>query len=282
MSDEIICAITYLPFEPNMGGYFVGRRGLLVVKRERKMRMFESKATLKRIYSEWQSRLPSQGLDLTNFSPPLLLNIPDDYRADANNCLVFGQETFGWSWTKQLRQEYPKYEADYEFNDLGTLADFSKNNDSIDALLWGYEQFDFASKQPRTATSPFWTAFREVKSWGFDNVIWSNLGKCDFQGGSLLQLDAESQGRFFSSQAPLITGEFDALVPKAAVFFTGPNYDKFLDVTFPGIVFEPISDGIVRLDHVSLPQKTFRTYHPSYLRRSDKWDVLVQIRSLMR
>jgi hypothetical protein len=244
--------------------------------------MSNPQTKLAEIYQSWKASLPSQGFDLSSFSPPLLLSVPHDYRTEGNNLIVFGQETFGWSWTKQLRQEYPNYKEDYEFKDLESLSDFSHNEDSIEALTWGYEQFDFASKQPRTATAPFWAAFRDLKTWGFDNVLWSNLAKCDFQGGSILQLDQESQKRFFQSQTALISGELESLAPKAIVFFTGPNYDRFLEATFPGISLERKSDSIVQLKHALLPPKTFRTYHPAYLRRSGNWDVLSQLRSLTK
>jgi hypothetical protein len=211
----------------------------------------------------------------------LLLCAPASYSRAATNTLVVGQETYGWSWTKNLRKDFPLYDKDYDFRDLESLADFFKNDDSVDALQWGYDQFDFANRQPRTASSPFWTAFRDIQKRCSGSVMWTNLSKCDFEGGSVLQLQEPHLKDFISIQAQLILGELEALKPQNVIFFTGPDYDHLLEMVFPRAKLEVASGQVLQVSHESLPTNSFRTYHPAYLRRSRQWGVLDDLLSLL-
>jgi hypothetical protein len=240
-----------------------------------------SQTMLQSSYEHWKRDFRETRLDLRRFSPPLLLNASDVYDPDKRNAIVFGQETFGWSWTRKLTEEFPGYEKEYRFNDQNSLFDFFNNDDAVDALCWGYKEFDFASKQPSTARSPFWRAFREITTWGFDDVMWSNLAKCDYEGGKVLQLDEDLRKAFFNAQAGLLHSELGILKPKSAIFFTGPNYDPFLKICFPGISFVSAGEMVDRLSHPSLPKGSFRTYHPSYLQQSGNWRVIEGLRSLV-
>ena len=55
-------------------------------------------------------------------------------------------------------------------------------------------------------------------------------------------------------------------------FINGPNFDHRIKSTFENVDFIEV-DGfstreLSQLKHNSLPEFTFRTYHPNYLRRS--------------
>ena len=241
--------------------------------------MTETRDRLKEAYEEWKAKMKSDA-HLARLSPPLLLSTPLSYSNEAKNAVVFGQETLGWSWSKGLRQKYPLYKNDYPFNDLGSCADFINNSDCVDALQWGYEQFNFAENQRRNYNSPFWAAFREVQKWGFENVIWTNLSKCDYDSGSVLKLDRARLQKFIADQVGLVESELHVLKPECSIFFTGPNYDHLLKLLFPGVIMESVSDSILHLAHTSLPKKSFRTYHPAYLRRSGQWSLLEKVRIL--
>jgi hypothetical protein len=43
------------------------------------------------------------------------------------------------------------------------------------------------------------------------------------------------------------------------------------------VTFAAVSPGIARLEHDGLPRRSFRTYHPGYLRRARKWGALDEI-----
>src|SRR5260370_12579898 len=49
--------------------------------------------------------------------------------------------------------------------------------------------------------------FREITTWGLDDVMWSNLAKCDYEGGTVFQLDEDLRKAFFNAQAGLLHSE---------------------------------------------------------------------------
>jgi hypothetical protein len=231
-------------------------------------------------YENWKKDFDRAALVCDDFSPPLLLNVPRRVAETKTPTIVFGQETFGWSWNSDLTKEYPNYTHEYKFQDQNSLNDFLSRDDAIEALCWGYEQFDFGKRHP--VNSPFWRAFRSLNT--DENVLWSNVVKCDYQGSSILQLDQPNRDHFLDQQTRLIRGEMEILEPKAAIFFTGPYYDFVLQKLYPGVSFAPALDEdtkIARLSHPKLPSNSFRTYHPSYLSRSGKWKYVDIIKSLI-
>lgn len=231
-------------------------------------------------YENWKKDFDRAALTCDDFSPPLLLNVPRRFAETKTPTVVFGQETFGWSWNGDLTKEYPNYTREYKFQDQNSLNDFLSRDDAIEALCWGYEQFDFGKRHP--VNSPFWRAFRSLNT--DENLLWSNVVKCDYQGGSILQLDHSNRDHFLDQQSRLIQGEMEILRPKAAIFFTGPYYDFVLQKLYPGVSFAPaLGDDtkIARLSHAKLPSNSFRTYHPSYLSRSGNWKYVDSIKSLI-
>ncbi len=56
------------------------------------------------------------------------------------------------------------------------------------------------------------------------------------------------------------------------VFMTGPNYDSDLQSAFPGSKLKEIPGEdarfLARVEGNSLPENSFRTYHPNYLVKS--------------
>lgn len=244
------------------------------------LRTSELQARLFRNYERWKGNFDPGPLVCRDFSPPLLLGVPNSFTSTKLPTVVFGQETYGWSWNRTLRTEYPAYPYEYMFRDQNTLEDFFTNEDAIEALCWGYEQFDFGMTQ--SIRSPFWRAFRSLNTAG--NVLWSNVVKCDYQGGSILQLEPPLRDYFLKQQQQLIREELEALTPKAVIFFTGPNYDFILREIFPGLSFNSAFGEdikISKLSHEKLPPRTFRTYHPNYLSRSGNWNHVERIASLI-
>jgi hypothetical protein len=239
---------------------------------------------LKAVYSKWKTHvhLEEEALQL---SPPLLLSVPQAYTVAKRRIILSGQETYGWKWGHDLRTLYPEYETEYPFKDICTMKDFVTNEDSIEALCWGYREFDFSSKQPRTRGSPLWQAFREVQGWEDAGLIWTNLARCDYQGGSVLNAPEELMADLSRLQYRLMAEELAILQPHVCLFLTGPRYDNFLAEVFPECQLTSVGDSpvreLARISHPSLPRSSFRTYHPKYLRLRKRWHILTQLSAIV-
>jgi len=234
-------------------------------------------------YQRFKEDFNSEGLKLEDFSPPLLLNVTDDYCRAKMRFVVYGQETTGWDWTNHLQEQYPKYPNNWRFQNQRTFADFLANNDAIESLCWGYEQFAFAQYQPKNHNSPFWQAFREIQQWPGAGVMWSNLVRVDYRGGSIFSADQFAREAILRQQCAVMLNELQALNPDVCIFLTGPDYDRVLEIVFLKLDYErkdaaPVRE-FARLVHAALPRHSYRTYHPSHLRQSGKWSYLNVMRT---
>jgi hypothetical protein len=249
------------------------------------MNMEETQRRLQGAYADWKRSLHFDGDVAAQLSPPLLISVPSTYINAKNRILFFGQETFGWKWTRDLRVQYPDYPADYSFNNIFTMHDFLTNDDAVEALCWGCCEFNFAKYQPENWSSPFWKGFVEVQAWPNTGIIWNNLSRCDYQGGSVLNAPEVLRTRLLECQSELVAKELEILQPHVCLFFTGPDYDDLLSEVFPKCERTEAVEGIsvrelARIRHPCLPAGSFRTYHPRYLRQSGRWDFLSQLRRL--
>ena len=244
---------------------------------------------LQEAYADWKRSLQFAEDDAAQYaaqlSPPLLLSVPPGYTEADRRILFFGQETFGWEWTRKLREDYPQYQVDYPYTDVSTLQDFLANDDSVEALCWAYREFKFAEYQPTNRWSPFWKAFKEVQRWRGVGLIWNNLSRCDFQGGSVLSAPKALQTYLAECQRGLVAKELEILRPHVCLFFTGPGYDNLLSGVFPECSFTLVVKDIpvrqlARIGHPRLPANSFRTYHPSYLSRGRHWDFIKHLSKL--
>lgn len=104
--------------------------------------------------------------------------------------------------------------------------------------------------------------------------LWNNLIKLD---ENKRRLSPEIEDIVFAL-FNVIPGEIEILSPDMVVFFIGPRYEKRLMKIFPNLSFERVasipSEAIWRCLHPQLPQRSFWTYHPRYLRMSRKWWVI--------
>jgi hypothetical protein len=238
-------------------------------------------------YSEWKQGLDLNDLPLERMSPPILLQVTDRYCDADIRIIVFGQETHGWTWDRNLTNDYPLYPQNWDYPNQINLRDFLSQETSIEALCWEYEQFAFAKHQPVSWRSPFWQAFRAIESWDNAGVMWSNVFRVDYEGGSILNANEAHRKSLLEQQADVLRREIEILKPHACIFLTGPHYDSILEYIFPEIQHEvvaPVGDAwqLAKLMHPSLPKQAYRTYHPAYLRRSTKWGYLDYVRAQIR
>jgi hypothetical protein len=227
----------------------------------------------------------------SSLSAPLLLNITEEYCRAERRVLLIGQETLGWHWNSDLQINYPRYPHAWKFGDIRSCTDFLANPDSIEALCWGYREFQFAAYQPGTSRSPFWQAFREVRKWPGAGVMWGNIVRMDYsppisEGVSLAILKAPESLRdsVISQQANLVADELAILEPHICLFFSGPYYDGFIRSVWPACAFLACNEAparqLAKVVDDALPAASFRTYHPKYLRQGDHWPYIETIRKL--
>jgi hypothetical protein len=225
-------------------------------------------------------------------SAPLLLHIFDEWLQSRNRVLVVGQETFSWGLDSYYHGRPGRACLNCPFEPVTTFAKWRELPDGTGtkALLHAYEIFDFAKTQPLTSRSPFWRAFRELmeKIEGRNSrraIMWSNLFRVDWNGGSVLKAEEQFRHMISSAQRYLLRDEIAILQPGSVVFVTGPKYDFELKAEFEGVDFQQVDSSptrrLARLVHPQLPRTSFRTYHPSYLQRSKKWDVIGEIARLI-
>lgn len=236
---------------------------------------------LKSVYSEF-FRVPKlRGALAEKCSAPLLLSVKPSWEKSNIRLLVVGQETTGWGF-----KQGPLY--NWQYPPIFSYQDFLACDRGVEALMYGYREFNFAARQPENYSSPFWRAFRELGTSLGAESLWSNLFLCSVEQGSVIHNCSQYElQELLQSQKGLLQKEIQVLKPNAIVFFTGPNYDFALKAEFEQAVFEPIDDDRAgkfdRVLHERLPDKCFRTYHPAYLHRSpDRWKWLGELVHLVR
>lgn len=238
--------------------------------------------TLNTLYEKFKCEV-SLPVDLAaRASPPLLLSVSDTWVDAQRRVLVVGQETLGWEWYPG--NYYPNLQAPIE-----NFADFQKTHNGVEALTAGYRDFEFARKQSENYNSPFWRAYRSIRTAlgeevdGPDTaVLWTNLFRMSVDNGSVYE-NANAEEALFLREASseLLLAEIEALAPTSIIFFTGPNYNTHLYAMLPGVElmgFEQYEmEKTSMLSHPKLPVLSFRTYHPAYLSRSKQWGIIAEI-----
>jgi hypothetical protein len=183
---------------------------------------------------------------------PLLLKIDEKY-ANANfKIMIFGQETNYWYSEENEGEFYAKIKPIFDL-----YKDFflSKDCYSYGGQFWnGVSKFvQLAEKKINEEVGLVW-----------NNVI--KVGKCG--KGTPLKSIQEIQFKHFN----IIQEEIKILKPDLLVFFSGPNYDCYIEKSFEKL--EKISiNGFLERQLCELKLSSFvpafRTYHSNYLWRND-------------
>ena len=209
---------------------------------------------------------------LHRLSCPFLLHVENSLWDDSEyRILLVGQEPFGWD--------------DGEGGVLQTMLDFLARPDSVHAMQKVYEGFNFGATY---TVSPFWQAYREARRAAEADkpyaVMWSNLYRCCYDGGSVFKAGLAERQLLLEMSREIFVEELKILQPRAVIFATGPAYDETIEKIYPGTTFTGFSlkqnnqRQLARVVHQDLSQgKSYRVYHPNYLRRTDKWDLFRQI-----
>lgn len=182
-------------------------------------------------------------------SNPLLINIDEDkFYASDIKLMIFGQETNSW------------------------YGDFNSN---IKFSLEKYSEF-FNSDKYYSYGGQFWNGVKKFKKkleekYPQKNIylIWNNLckiGNSQRNTNTAAKYILEIENKHFS----IINEEIKIINPDIILFFTGPNYDCFIDNIFLNIQKIEVNGfnyrQLIKLDFGE-KQNIFRTYHPNYLWR---------------
>ena len=243
---------------------------------------------LEALYATWKAALQFTKEECGNLSPPLLLHVTEDYCQAVRRILLLGQETKGWEWDRTLQDKtkHPTwtYPHSWQFQEISSCSDFRANSDSIEALCWGYREFAFGLQQPELARTPLWRAFNEVRKWPDAGIMWGNVLRMDYQGGSIWSAPQNLRNTLLSQQVGLFGAELAILEPQVCLFFSGPYYDEFITTMLPGCEFLACCEvpwrELARLSHPALPRASFRTFHPRFLNQGNRWHYIEEIRKL--
>jgi len=213
----------------------------------------------------WERSLVSMPASFRNEqrpTNPLLLAIPESFMEANVKILFFGQETNDWEGV------FPHGEGIHHL--IATYTNFYLNG-----LCFGYggQFWNGISKLKQKFEAHLTPTGRTVSS------LWNNLvkiGKYENRG-----LPSEEIMHWQDHWFDIIREEVILLRPDAAIFFTGPYYDRFIRRVFDDVYFERINERnerqLARVRSVHLPLKTIRTYHPNYLWRNDFYKYLDEI-----
>jgi hypothetical protein len=219
-----------------------------------------------------------------DLSAPLLLKVPEKWISAKPRVLIIGQETLDWNFVKG---DYPRHES--IFNDIADWKEFKEKPDSVPALVEGYRFFNFSKTHSVNHRAPFFSAYRRIREAvgddldSFDtSVLWTNLIRMAYDGGSILQINNISiRNRLFDISGEVLRCEIRALSPDAIIFFTGPRYDDALKRAFQDVKFNKIAEydwqTFSSMQSSMLPEYSWRTYHPAYLRRSKQEFILGEL-----
>jgi hypothetical protein len=218
---------------------------------------------------------------VTKLSAPFITAIAPEWQSARFRILMIGQETFGWGGGRDL-------------NDPVELLPHWLAARDVDGLARCYEHFDFGEEYRST---PLWSFHRLLadtfEGGQYRKVAWSNLVRVDtgpMKERSRSAWDNLTNGEFEAIctwQRKLFHAELAALSPDAVVFVTSWRYDPAIRFMFSDAHLTETGRGLgvhelarVRAD--GLPDRSFRTYHPGYLRRARRNDLVKHVVDLIR
>lgn len=216
---------------------------------------------LSNLYTEYLENIFSDSNiyeQVLNFkiSSPLFIDSTVEYGKYVDSdfkVLYIGQETNCWYNENERKSD-------------GLLVDLKNNRNYIDSLIARYKKFNLGH-QYKTPIFSFMDILvgrlrDKHPSTGF---LWTNLLRHDGYNG---KVSDEVEKRISYHKNYVLRKELEILKPNAIVFVSGPNYDYILENSFDGLKKNKIDNKPERemcfINHINLPEKTIRVYHPNY------------------
>jgi hypothetical protein len=218
----------------------------------------DTRKQLADFYRQVQQRAPENYQSFSDLVGPDLIWVDDEYLNAKTRIAIIGQQIDGWDYT------YPEFIDDWK----------------VDDAIEGYRKFDYGISY---YSSPFWQFFHQVRQLqhgpnaGQRMVLWTNL----------LKFVAADQNRILwkpykdsaiALQEDILVTELRITTPDVCIFVTGPDYDEILEQYYPGIQFQALTAPVrvfAKLKHKDLPKRSYRCYHPKYLRIGGHWEETI-------
>lgn len=194
-----------------------------------------------------KSELERAGIN--DYSSPLLLYVwEEDYTTAPVKLMIVGQETNGW------------FDAD-------------RTAENVTSAIEEYKKFDLG----RNYNTTFWLWAHKINKLlgnpDTNSFVWNNIlkyGRNDGKGAPDEVVTALENSKF-----NVIKEEIAILKPDVCIFLTGPNYDNKIVTKFPDVEMRQFNSyperEVARLESVSLPMHSYRTYHPGFGQRNFDW-----------
>jgi hypothetical protein len=193
---------------------------------------------------------------------PLFIGVTEDYLNADIRLMIFGQETNGWGGGE--------FNVDNEPEFIEMLIDGDGDNPDCrgyrgffnEKYCYEYEKRGHFWNIIKKFITDFQTANQDKKI----DYLWNNVIKMGKMGiGFPTFWYDDIIKKYFNN---LILKEIDILKPDFIVFFSGPNYDKYLNDIFNNPSKKLVAGfSESELCEIEIPniKRAFRTYHPKFL-----------------
>lgn len=174
--------------------------------------------------------------------------VPYNYNKMKYKILIVGQENDGWGFQNE-------------------------------AILSMYDTLDFLDSKDYNDMRPFFSFpynfcksinnLEDIKDSKKTYFTWVNLREFSFNEAPKTSLGKEAQS-IIDNEFNILEEEIKIINPDIVLFLTGPNYDYYIKNQLKGVEFKTVENyqigQFARVEHKSLPDNSFRIYHPLYLR----------------
>lgn len=174
--------------------------------------------------------------------------VPYNYNKMKYKILIVGQENDGWGFQNE-------------------------------AILSMYDTLDFLDSKDYNDMRPFFSFpynfcksinnLEDIKDSKKTYFTWVNLREFSFNEAPKTSLGKEAQS-IIDNEFNILEEEIKIINPDIVLFLTGPTYDYYIKNQLNGVEFKTVENyqigQFARVEHKSLPDNSFRIYHPFYLR----------------
>ncbi len=211
-----------------------------------------------------------------NIDGPLLMHCWDeDYNSQNKKILFVGQEGTGGVFRDYLGGE--KVDVLYQRKDHTEIPE-----DFLDACVGFYKMILNIPKHK----GRFWKKVKDINyelngNRSTHSFLTTNVSKycnCADAGSPPLVWNDHV---FIAQELNILVKEIEIANPDIVIFLSGKRYDDKLQIQFKEkIAFEPVckeisTNDLAKLRHPSLPENTFRTWHPNARDKEDFTPIII-------
>lgn len=203
-------------------------------------------------------KIIKNNLSEKNYAGPLLIYCYEEKYLDSDNIKIMfvGKETNGWN-----KMDISLESTIHHCLDLAKKKMVCENNKT--SPFWNFIKKLNEAINPKKELNFIWNNINKFGKIKDEKITGSGRGKVD-------QKVLEQENKYFN----VFIKELEISKPDVVIFLTGPSYDSDSRKKLPNVKFEKCSDLNARqfahVVHEKLPEKSFRVYHPQYLRQSKK------------